>query len=116
MVDFIRMDDDTHPSQDESCVVSAATQSPAGPSVALAIEPRLLNDALAVALRDRGFVVLDGRSLLGGCDVLITSDDDDVVDVRAGVVVRLDEHSATTNLAELVRLIADASGDDVPVD
>ncbi|MCO8127003.1 hypothetical protein NHL50_07265 [Acidimicrobiia bacterium EGI L10123] len=83
--------------------------------MALALEPRLLNDALAVALRDRGFVVLDGRSLIGGCDVLITSDED-VVDVRAGVVVYLDEHSAATSIAEIVGLIADASGDDVPAD
>jgi hypothetical protein len=113
VIDFIRMDDDRRRRGEECGSVSAATQPPAGPSVALAIEPRLLNDALAVALRDCGFVVLEGSGLVGGCDVLITNDDD-VVDVRAGVTVRLDEHSATTSVAELVALIADGSGDDIP--
>ena len=82
------------------------TPSPAaaGPRVGLAVEPRLLRDALEAALERNGVTIVDLRDG-AACDILLTSDGDRPS--GGATVVQVDEAASTTaGPVSLTRLLA----------
>lgn len=91
--------------------VSTATRPPTPPRIALAVEPRLLRDVLALALEEQGFLVVEADHHDVDCDVLVTSEVDEVIDLRAEVVVHVGDGSDITDISDLVATIAGGPGD-----
>lgn len=81
---------------------------PPGPVVGLAVEPRLLGDALARALTAGGITVVDTDGTAEPFDVLVTSRTDEAPGV-AQLVIFVDPTATsdgTSSVSDLVQLIS----------